>query len=67
MNFKKVVESIEKEFSVRSLFPPEKISPLNFFTNNTGALHDKTLGWINFFSSKSSSCFFNSLNSAVDI
>src|SRR6266487_136197 len=38
-----------------------------FLTNNTGAPQGDTLGRINFFSNNSSSCFFNSFNSDVDI
>ena len=38
--------------------------PSFFFTNSTGAPHGETLGRMNCFSNKSSSCFFNSPNSA---
>ena len=38
--------------------------PSFFFTNSTGAPHGETLGRMNCFSNKSSSCFFNLANSA---
>ena len=37
--------------------------PSFFFTNITRAPHGETLGRMNCFSNKSSSCFFNSANS----
>src|SRR6266487_7073213 len=43
------------------------ILPSFFLTNNTGAPHGDTLGRMNFFSSNSSNCFFNSFNSDADI
>lgn len=41
--------------------------PYFFLTNNIGAPHDNTIGLKNFFSNKSSNCFFKSLNYDVDI
>jgi len=38
--------------------------PSFFFTNSTGAPHGETLDQMNCFFDKSSSCFFNSTNSA---
>ena len=38
--------------------------PSFFFTNSTGAPHGETLGRMNCFSNKFSSCFFNSANFA---
>jgi len=41
-----------------------KDEPTSFFTSSIGAPHGETLGQTNCFSNESSSCFFNSANSA---